>query len=374
MTTQAPANPSEHRKPARAAVLLVNLGTPDAPSAGAIRRYLRQFLSDRRVVEVPWAVWQMVLNLFILPFRPGKLVHAYGAVWSPEGSPLMAISRRQTQALHARLNARYPQDGVAVELVMTYGEPSFASVLSKLAAQRVERVAVLPLYPQYSATTTAAAFDALWRVLMRQRRVPAVRTLDSYHDEPAYIAALAASVRAHWTQQGRDGHLLMSFHSIPQIYLAKGDPYFCLCQKTARLLAEALELPPAQWSVSFQSRLGNQPWLRPYTDVVIPQLAQGGVSALDVICPGFSADCLETLEEVALRYRDAFLEAGGKRFHYIPALNDAAEHIDLLERLAVRELHGWLPIASDAPDPARVAELQAGLDADGLLRLPGARA
>ncbi|HEX4871595.1 MAG TPA: ferrochelatase [Nevskiaceae bacterium] len=339
-----------HTQPSRTGVLLIHLGTPSAPEPGAIRRYLRPFLSDPRVVEVPRPIWWLILNLFILPLRPRKLVHPYQSVWSAEGSPLLAIGRRQRAGLAERL-------GLPVALAMTYGEPSLAQALDELEAQNVRRLLVWPLYPQYSATTTAAAYDGLFRELMRRRWVPEIRTLGQYHDDPGYIEALAASVRAHWAREGRGGHLLISFHSIPRRYLEQGDPYHCQCQKTARLLAAALGLGERDWTISFQSRLGNQPWLMPYTDQVVPQLAREGITRLDVICPGFSADCLETLEEVSLRYGEDFRAAGGQALRYIPALNDSPDHLEALSRLARLALQG-LASESSAPEPERIAAVE----------------
>lgn len=309
-------------------VLLVNLGTPDAPTPAAIRRYLREFLSDPRVVELPRALWLPVLYGFILPFRPRKLAHAYASVWDARGSPLLKIARMQTEKLRAMLGAKTP-----VALGMSYGNPSIASALAELDAQAVDRIVLLPLYPQYSGTTTASALELVFRDLGRRRKLPELRTINHYHDHPGYIAALTQSVREHWQRSGRADHLLMSFHSIPQKYVDQGDPYDAQCKRTAQLLAQALELMPEQWSISFQSRLGTQPWLQPYTDRVLPQLTAQGIRSLDIICPGFSADCLETLEEVAIRYRADFLEAGGTAFHYIPALNDRAEHLHFLQAL-----------------------------------------
>lgn len=309
-------------------VLLVNLGTPDAPTTTAIRRYLREFLSDPRVVELPRAIWLPVLYGFILPFRPKKLAHAYSSVWSERGSPLLAASQQQAQQLQTLLGADVP-----VALGMTYGNPSMASALGELKQKGVGRIVVLPLYPQYSGTTTAAVVDAIFRVLATERHVPELRTINDYHAHPAYIQALAASVRAYRQTHGASEHLLMSFHSIPQRYVNQGDPYDSQCKTTAALLAEALQLKPDEWSISFQSRLGREPWLQPYTDVVLPQYAARGMKKLDVICPGFSADCLETLEEVAIRYREDFLAAGGAEFRYIPALNADAEHIRMMQSL-----------------------------------------
>lgn len=314
-------------------ILLVNLGTPDAPTPAAIRRYLREFLSDPRVVELPRALWLPILYGFILPFRPRKLAHAYASVWDEQGSPLLKISKAQTRKLAQLVGAATP-----VTLGMSYGNPSIASALQSLEAQGVTRILLLPLYPQYSGTTTASVLDLVFRELGKRRKLPELRTINGYHDHPGYIGALAQSIREHWQQAGRSEHLLLSFHSIPQKYVDKGDPYDAQCKRTVQLLAQALELKPEQWSISFQSRLGTQPWLQPYTDKILPQLASRGISSLDILCPGFSADCLETLEEVAQRYRDDFLAAGGKTFRYIPALNDSAAHIRFLQTLISENL------------------------------------
>lgn len=365
-----------HRAPVKTGVLLLNLGTPEAPTPSAIRRYLKPFLSDRRVVELPRPLWLTILYAFILPFRPRKLAHSYGSIWmqpGPLGSPLMHHSVQQRDGLHAWLAQKLGHD-VPVALGMTYGKPDVDSAIAELEAQNVRRFVVLPLYPQYSASSGGAALDAVFRVLLKRRWMPEVRTINSYHDEPALIGALAQSIRTHWATHGRGDHLLMSFHSIPRQYFTKGDPYFCFCQKTARLLAEALELPAGSWSVSFQSRLGRQPWLQPYTDLVIPQLARSGVKTMDVICPGFAADCLETLEEVALRYREDFLEVGGQAFRYIPALNADPAHIDALGQLVSRHLSGWLPAAESADDSAarvaRARQAQAQMQHETLLDRP----
>lgn len=333
-----------HRRPSRTGVLLMNLGTPSAPTAGAIRRYLRPFLWDRRVVEVPRPIWWLILHLFILPLRPFRIAHAYRSVWTEQGSPLMAISRRQQAALQAALGAEVP-----VELAMTYGEPSADGALARLKAAGVTRLLVLPLYPQYSATTTAAAMDAVFRVLMADRDPPELRIIRQYHDDPGYIEALARSVESYWARHGRGEHLLLSFHGIPQRNLLRGDPYHCHCHKTTRLLAERLGVGPGSISLSFQSRLGRLPWLQPYTDEHLPALARRGLKTVDVLCPGFAADCLETLEEVAIRYAEAFMAAGGKALRYIPALNDDPAHIAALAGLVARHSAGWA--ASSAPEP-----------------------
>lgn len=325
-----------HRQQPRCGVLLVNLGTPDAATAPAIRRYLREFLSDRRVVESSRLIWLPILYAFILPFRPRKLAHTYREVWTAEGSPLLAISQRQQRALQQAVGEELP-----VVLAMRYGNPSIASGLDQLERLGVRRILVLPLYPQYSATTTAAVMDRVFDLVKQRRWMPELRSIHHYHDDPRYIAALADSVQRHWQQQGRGDHLLMSFHSIPLSYFQAGDPYFCHCQKTARLLAERLGLEDGRWSVAFQSRLGRLPWLQPYTEQHVGSLAGQGVRQLDVICPGFSADCIETLEEIALRYAETFREAGGSALRYIPALNDDPQHVAALQALVQRNLQGW---------------------------------
>jgi protoporphyrin/coproporphyrin ferrochelatase len=344
-----------HRRASRSGVLLLNLGTPAAPTPGAIRRYLKPFLWDRRVVEVPRPIWWMILHLFILPFRPYKLAHAYGSVWTDDGSPLLAISRRQQQALQAALGEDLP-----VELAMTYGEPGVAAALARLKAAGVTRLLLLPLYPQFSATTTAAAMDAVFRELMQDRDPPELRMIRQYHDAPVYIEALAASVEAHWAAQSRGDHLLLSFHGIPQRNLLRGDPYHCHCHKTARLLAARLGLAPEAISLSFQSRLGRMPWLQPYTDAHLKTLAARGIRRLDVACPGFAADCLETLEEVAIGYGKTFTEAGGQSLRYIPALNDQPVHIEALAQLVRQHSQGW-PEGDTGADPARLDRVAAAL-------------
>jgi ferrochelatase len=338
---------SAHRHTPRAGVLLINLGTPDAPTPKAIRRYLAEFLADRRVVDLPRALWWPILHGVILPLRPRRLAHAYASIWSNDGSPLLAISRKQADALGTRLREHFERE-VPVVLGMRYGKPSIASALAELERKGVRHLLVLPLYPQYSATTSAASFDAVFAALARQRWLPALRTIEAYHDDPDYISALAASLRQHWEHRGRGQHLLMSFHGVPQHYITAGDPYYCHCRKTARLIAEALDLKDDAWSVSFQSRFGKAPWVHPYTDARVAELARGGVGDLDVICPGFAADCLETLEEIAIRYRETFLAAGGRQLRYVPALNDRGEHLAALTRLAVDALTGWLPQAHDS--------------------------
>lgn len=329
-----------HDAPESLGVLLLNLGTPDAPTVPAVRRYLAEFLADPRVVELPRPLWWMILNGVILRVRPQRSARAYQSVWTEQGAPLLAISKRQAAALQERLDGRL-HGPVRVELAMRYGNPSVPAALARLRGANVRRLLVLPLYPQYSATTTASCFDAVTRELRTWRWVPEVRFVNQYHDEPGYIAALAASVRRHWSEHGEAQRLLFSFHGIPREYFENGDPYHCHCHKTARLTAEALGLDAQRWQVSFQSRVGNKEWLRPYTDELLKEWGGEGVASVQVLCPGFSADCLETLEEVAVENRGYFLGAGGKEYGYIPALNDDAEHMDMLADLVRRHTAGW---------------------------------
>lgn len=330
---------NEHSQ--RVGVLLTNLGTPDAPTPRAVRRYLKQFLWDPRVVELPRPLWWLVLHLVILNTRPRRSAHAYGKVWTEQGSPLLVIARRQLAALQQVLETRLPQP-VPVELAMCYGNPSIAGGLAALQAAGVRRILVLPLYPQYSATSTAAIFDAVTTELRHWRALPELRFVNDYHDHPAYLAALAGSVRAFQEEHGRPDRLLLSFHGIPQDYADQGDPYPGQCDVTAQRLAETLGLGEEAWMYSFQSRLGPKDWLRPYTDRTLEKLAREGTKHVQVLCPGFSADCLETLEEIAMENRDVFLQAGGVTYEYIPCLNDAAGHIELMAQLVEQHTSGWL--------------------------------
>lgn len=341
-----------HDQLGRMGILLVNLGTPDAPDRGSVRRYLKEFLWDPRVVEMARPIWWLVLNGVILNTRPGRSAKAYQKVWTDEGSPLLVISQKQRAALGDAMQDRLGFD-VPVALGMRYGNPSIRSALEELREVGARRILVMPLYPQYSATTTASIFDAVSEELRGWRWLPELRFLNHYHDDPSYIAALAASVRQHWETSGPADRLLLSFHGIPEEYFHKGDPYFCECQKTGRLLAEALGLQAGQWQLSFQSRLGPKQWLQPYTDQTLESLAHQGVKSVQVMCPGFSADCLETLEEVAMENRDIFLAAGGERYEYIPCLNDEPAHIAMLAGLAEQHMQGWGP---DLDDPAMIRE------------------
>lgn len=341
MSLYLPEPPISHGTPPRLGILLVNLGTPDAPSAPAVRRYLKEFLSDPRVVEIPRALWWPVLNGVVLNTRPARSARLYQKIWLPEGSPLLVYSRRQTDALQARFrDAGFP--AVELALGMRYGRPSLADALARLRAAHCTRILVFPMYPQYAASTVASGFDALARILTRIRHLPELRFINRFHDHPAYIAALARSVREHWAAHGEPERLLMSFHGLPRRSLDLGDPYHDQCQQTGHLLAAALDLPPERCAVSFQSRFGRAEWLRPYTVPTLEGWAREGVKRVDVVCPGFPADCLETLEEIALGGRAAFLAAGGEQFRYIPALNDRPDWIDALFTIAREHLGGWL--------------------------------
>lgn len=312
---------------AKTGILLANLGTPDAPTPEAVKRYLRQFLSDPRVVDVPRLLWWPLLRGAILPIRSPRVAKLYQSVWMEEGSPLMVFSRRQQQALAARL------ENVPVALGMSYGTPSLASAVDDLLAQGVEHMVVLPLYPQYSCSTVAAVWDELSRILAKKRWVPGVSFIRDYADDSAYINALVSSIRASFAQHGEPDLLLLSYHGIPVRYADEGDDYPQRCRDTTREVVSALGLPPEKVMMTFQSRFGREPWLTPYTDETLKMLGKQGVKHIQVLCPGFAADCLETLEEIAVQNREFFLEAGGQKYEYIPALNDSTDHIEMMVSL-----------------------------------------
>jgi ferrochelatase len=320
----------------KTAVLLANLGTPDAPTPSALRRYLAEFLGDRRVIDLPRWLWLPILHGIILNTRPAKSAQKYAKIWLPEGSPLLVHTERQAKLLRGLLGEAGPKD-LVVAWGMRYGNPSLGAVLDHLAQQGVDRVVVVPLYPQYAGSTTASVYDAVgaWRARRPDMEFVDVR---EYHAHPDYIAALAASVREHWQANGRADKLVMSFHGIPKSAVAAGDPYADQCQHTARLLAAALGLPLDAWMLTFQSRFGRAEWLQPYTQGTLEALARDGVGRVDVICPGFVADCLETLEEIAMECRDAFLAAGGKEFNYLPCLNERSDWIAALRTIALAHL------------------------------------
>jgi ferrochelatase len=348
-----PSQPSRHQhgQAPLTAVLLCNLGTPEAPTASAVRRYLREFLSDPRVVEIPRILWLPLLHGVILPLRSAKSAAKYASIWTPEGSPLKVWTERQAKRLQGWLGERGHR--VKVAYAMRYGTPSIASRLDALAAAGATRILVVSAYPQYSGTTTASVIDAVNAWTARQRNVPELRFVNRYHDDRGYLQALAQRIEKHWRDNGRPDHLVMSFHGVPERTLHLGDPYHCECQKTGRLLAEWLQLKPEQFTLTFQSRFGRAKWLEPYTEPTLKALAQAGKKRVDVVCPGFTSDCLETLEEIAQEGRAAFLASGGKEFHYIPCLNDEAEWIGALGNIAERHLAGWP--TQVAPDPQALA-------------------
>ncbi len=322
-------------------VLLVNLGTPDAATPAAVRRYLAEFLSDPRIVEMPRWLWKPILHGFILRIRPRKVAKSYQSVWTEEGAPLLAISKKQQQLLQQAVSSSFTSS-IRVELGMRYGNPSISSALRNLKNAGAKNILVLPLYPQYSATTTASIFDAVVTELKQWRWIPELRFIQHYHDHPAYIDALVDSIQQFQQQQGEAEKLLFSFHGLPQRYHDNGDPYFCECHKTARLVAEKLQIDENQWALSFQSRFGREEWLKPYTDKTLISWAQQGVKSVQVVCPGFAADCLETLEEIQIENRDYFLNAGGESFAYIPALNSNEDHIQMMKQLIAQHTCDWL--------------------------------
>lgn len=346
----------------KTAVVLVNLGTPDAPTTAAVRRYLKEFLSDPRVVEIPRAIWYLILHLIILPFRSGRSAGKYAAIWSNEGSPLKVHTDKQAALLRGYLGERGHQ--LVVEYAMRYGNPSLPQVLRKLKADGCDRILVLPAYPQYSGTTTASIFDAVFSHYAQERNVPELRFIKHYHDHPAYIQALQKAVLAHWEMAGRPDKLIMSFHGVPKRTLTLGDPYHCECHKTARLLAQQLGLTHDQYMVTFQSRFGKAEWLQPYTAPTLQKLAKEGVRKVDVVCPGFTSDCLETLEEIAMDARQGFLAAGGTNFNYIACLNEDDAWIKAMAELVESHIAGWPTIMSsvtrdEMEEQARVSQQEA---------------
>ncbi len=351
MPEAASPAPHVHGQPSATAVLLCNLGTPDAPTPAAVRSYLAEFLGDPRVVEIPRALWLPILHGLILPLRSKKSAAKYQTIWMPEGSPLKVWTERQGKRLQGWLGEQGHR--VRVAYAMRYGTPSIASQLDALADAGASRILVLPAYPQYSGTTTASLIDAVSAWSRGRRNIPELRFVNRYHDDRGYILALARRIERHWREHGRPEHLVMSFHGVPERTLHLGDPYHCECRKTARLLAEALQLAPEQYTVSFQSRFGKAKWLEPYTQPTLEALARAGTRRVDVVCPGFTSDCLEPLEEIAMECRDAFLANGGEAFHYIPCLNDETEWIHALGHIAQQHLAGWP--TQVVPDAAALA-------------------
>jgi len=329
----ANANANASDKDGRAGILLANLGTPDAPERKPVARFLREFLSDPRVVDLPRYLWLPLLNLVIIPLRAGRSAAAYRSIWWPEGSPLLVLTERLAARLRDRLDGR-----AQVVTGMRYREPSIRGALQWLREAGAERVVVVPLYPQYSGTTTASIYDAVDDALRALDWRPEVRRIEQYHDHPAWVQAVADSVRAFRAQHGAADKLIFSLHGIPQRYVRQGDPYQEQCERSVRAVAEALGLGDDEWLLTYQSRVGREPWLQPYTDLTLLELARSGVAHVQVACPGFAVDCLETLEEIAMQNREAFEEAGGKKLEYIPALNDSEAHAALMEQLVAEAL------------------------------------
>ena len=347
----------EHGDQLKVGILLANLGTPDAPTAKALRPYLQQFLMDRRVVEIPRFIWCWILHCIILVIRPKKSAAKYAQVWTNDGSPLLVHAQKQTQLLRGFL-AQKVKSPFMIELGMSYGNPSMKSAIESLRAQHCDRILVFPLYPQYAASSTASAMDALFRVLLKTRNQPAVRSIRSYHDHPAYIAALAESVQKHWQiNGGKSNKLVMSFHGVPKVHLTSGDPYHCQCHKTGRLLAEALGLSKDDYLIAFQSRFGKQEWLKPYLASTLEELGKANTKRIDIICPGFSSDCLETLEEIAMEGKHIFQSNGGGEYNYIPALNENEAWIHAMTDIALENLQGWVSPEWDNTQVKKDAEM-----------------
>ena len=328
----------DHQGPSpRRGVILCNLGTPDAPQTPELRRYLKEFLSDPRVVEVPRLIWWLILNGIILRIRPRRSAKLYRSVWSEEGSPLMVHSRAQVEGVQKIIAKKYG-DEVPVVLGMRYGNPSMQSAIDKLTAMNVRNITVLPLYPQYSGATTGSTFDALAKTMTRMRWVPELHFVGGYHQAEGYIDALCKAINKHIKTHGQPDKLLFSYHGTPERYLKKGDPYHCFCHQTTRLVRERLGWQEDQIMTTFQSRFGREPWLQPYTDKTLEALPNEGIKHLAVICPGFASDCLETIEEINMEGRESFIEAGGEQFHYIPCLNDDPAHIKALAKIVDQQL------------------------------------
>lgn len=353
----APEPAHQHGTPSQTGILLVNLGTPEAPTAQALRPYLKQFLSNPRVVEFPRWAWWPILNGFILNTRPKKSAEKYALIWMPEGSPLKVHTARQTGLLRDVL-AKRADPAPMVEYAMSIGSPSIAEVLRGMRQNGCERILVLPLYPQYAASSTASAFDEVFAQLGKMRNTPSLRTVKHYHDHPGYIAALAQNIRDYWAENGRPDKLVMSFHGVPRATLDKGDPYHCECRKTGRLLAEALELHADAYEICFQSRFGRAEWLRPYTATTLEQLGTQNTGRVDVVCPGFVSDCLETLEEIAIEGKAIFIQAGGHEYHYIPCLNERDDWIGALADIALANLQGWLGLENAKEENAEEKRAQ----------------
>lgn len=342
-----------HKQNDKIGVLVTNLGTPDAPKKAQLKRYLKEFLSDPRVVEVPRLIWWMILNLVILNIRPKRSAKAYETVWTERGSPLLFHTQDQTTAIRQKLQDQYG-DNIVVDFAMRYGNPSVDSTIDNMLRQGVRKLLVLPLYPQYCASTTGSTFDAVAQSFAKRRWIPELRFITHYHDNVNFVKAVADKIRDHWQQHGRADKLIFSYHGIPKRYLLNGDPYHCECHKTSRLIALALGLDENEYFTSFQSRFGREEWLKPYTDDSLKAFPAQGVKSVQVVCPGFAADCLETIEEIGEENRDYFMQAGGERYEYIAALNADTQHIEALTDIVQSNLHGW----NTMPDNTALKERQ----------------
>lgn len=353
----------QHQQTPKVGVMIVNLGTPDAPTPKALRVYLKEFLWDPRIVEIPRIVWWFILNVIILQIRPKKSAKAYQSIWTERGSPLAFHTLDQAEGIKQRLEKKYG-DQVIVDWAMRYGNPSITHVMDRMREQGVQKLVVLPLYPQYSAASTASTFDALAKDFSQQRWLPELRFIQSYHDDEKYINALVKSIENFWSEHGRADKLLFSYHGIPLKYLHTGDPYHCQCLKTTRLVAQKLNLSSSEYMTTFQSRFGANEWLKPYTDATMKSLPSQGVKSVQVVCPGFAADCLETIEEIAEENCEYFKEAGGERFAYIPALNSSEDHIDALTQIIERNLDGWQLVDDLSPKRASLNDKQLAENAE----------
>ncbi|MDH4149834.1 MAG: ferrochelatase [Betaproteobacteria bacterium] len=360
MSQFAKEPPYAHGTAPKIGILLINLGSPEAATPGAVRTYLREFLSDPHVVEIPRPVWWLILNLFVLTTRPGASAKRYAQVWTKEGSPLQAHTATQTNMLRGYLGERLKQPHV-VEYAMRYGKPAISDKLNMLKAQGCDRILLLPLYPQYSASTTATAFNAAFAAMAKMRDQPAVRTVKHFHDNEGYVKAVAQSINDYWVKHYRGDHLVLSFHGVPRRTLDLGDPYHCECLKTGRMIAEQIGLKPDFYTVAFQSRFGRAEWLKPYTSEVLKDLAGKNVGRVDVVCPGFVSDCLETLEEIAIEAKEDFIKAGGKELHYIPCLNERDDWLHALTDIVLKNVLGWTTAATpDHLQASRDRALQLG--------------
>ncbi|MDB4860502.1 ferrochelatase [Alphaproteobacteria bacterium] len=329
----------EHGNKDKTGVLITNLGTPDAPNAKSLKIYLNQFLSDPRVIEIPKIIWQIILKLIILQIRPRKSAANYKKIWTDKGSPLLDISQRQLEGVKKIILEKYPN--VEFALGMRYGNPSIEKALKDLQKKQVRRLLVLPLYPQYCAATTASTFDEVTNTLQKWRWIPELRFINQYFEEEKYIETLASSVEDFWAKNGKPQKIIFSYHGIPKRYLTNGDPYHCFCLKTTRLVKEKMKLSDDQIMTTFQSRFGREEWLQPYTSETLKELPGKGIKDIHIISPGFSADCLETLEELEEENREYFIESGGEKYKYIPCLNDNKEHLDFISYLIIKNTHGW---------------------------------